>query len=203
VNDEQGRLRGFARITRDGTERKLVEDALPEAESFSRATLDSVTAHICVLDDKGTILAVNRAWQDFAALGPPPPKNLSKGSNYLEACDSAQGNGAKQARALAEGVRAILRGERKKYSLVYACHSPTKQRWSFAKLTRFIQDGPARVVIAEENITNRKLNEDRLLSHARLSEATLNQASEAFFLLTVGGNVIHMNSFTRSLRAFC
>jgi hypothetical protein len=37
-----------------------------ENESLLRSTLDSLSAHIAVLDGRGTIVAVNKAWRQFA-----------------------------------------------------------------------------------------------------------------------------------------
>ena len=36
-----------------------------DLEQFAKETLDAVTAHICVLDKNGNIIAVNQAWKDF------------------------------------------------------------------------------------------------------------------------------------------
>ena len=37
-----------------------------EAEALLRSTLDALSAHIAVLDEAGTIIAVNQAWRAFA-----------------------------------------------------------------------------------------------------------------------------------------
>ena len=53
-------------ITTDITERKMAEEALQASEAFTRAVLDSLSAHVCVLDKDGVILKTNDAWKEFA-----------------------------------------------------------------------------------------------------------------------------------------
>ena len=40
-------------IIRDLTERKQAEERLSQSEQFARATIDALTAHICILDERG------------------------------------------------------------------------------------------------------------------------------------------------------
>ena len=53
-------------ITTDITERKIAEEALQASDAFTRAVLDSLSAHVCVLDKEGVILKTNDAWNAFA-----------------------------------------------------------------------------------------------------------------------------------------
>jgi PAS domain-containing protein len=53
-------------VSKDISERKRVEQALIASEELSRSTLNGLPAHIAIIDQEGTILAVNQAWKDFA-----------------------------------------------------------------------------------------------------------------------------------------
>lgn len=55
----------------DITEKKRAELALAEAEQFARASLDGLSAHIAIVTADGTLVAVNRAWREFAAANSP------------------------------------------------------------------------------------------------------------------------------------
>src|SRR5689334_11621089 len=81
--------------------REHAEQESPEAETSSRTVLDSLTAHLAVLDLSGTIVAVNRAWRNFAAANAPDGAHVSEGANYLRVCDEAEGEAAEAARAFA------------------------------------------------------------------------------------------------------
>lgn len=61
VHDDAGRPSGIAGIARDITERKRAEQAVRESESKYRALFDNSIDGICVLDQNGVFLDVNRA----------------------------------------------------------------------------------------------------------------------------------------------
>jgi diguanylate cyclase (GGDEF)-like protein/PAS domain S-box-containing protein len=140
-----------------------------DAAEFARATFDAVSAHVCVLDSSGRILAVNRAWREFATANPPVPTERWEGVDYLAVCDVATGPGADGAAAFAAGVRQVLAGERREFSLEYPCHSSGEKRWFVARVTSFEGPGPARLAVWHESITARKLAEEYL----RLNERRL------------------------------
>ncbi len=141
------------------------ENQLLESERFARSTMDALTAHIAVLDESGTVLAVNKAWQDFADANPPVFRCNCGTTNYLSVCDAARGEDRTLALAFAEGIRAVSSGGKKEFSLEYPCHSPDKQRWFVGRVTRFESPGPIRIVVAHEDITERKQAEEELQRH--------------------------------------
>jgi signal transduction histidine kinase/GAF domain-containing protein/CheY-like chemotaxis protein len=148
--------RQYAIAQQELTERKRAEIRLDEAVRFAYATIDALPEHICVLDENGAILAVNRAWHEFAEANPPVPANHFEGMNYLEVCDSASGSGEEEARSFAQGIRSVMKGESEHFKLEYTCDSPEEQRWFLAKAMRFPGDGPVRLVVSHENTTERK-----------------------------------------------
>ncbi len=144
------------------TERKRIEQALRESERFALSTLDGLSAHIAIVGDTGDILAVNQAWRDFAAANSIEVSDVCEGANYLNVCDSAAGFSSYEAAEFAAGIRAVLAGKEQTYLMEYPCHSPTVERWFVGRVTRFPGDGPPRVVVAHENITERKQIEEAL-----------------------------------------
>ncbi|MGA9752126.1 MAG: PAS domain S-box protein [Acidobacteriota bacterium] len=140
----------------DITERKKASEALRASERFTEATLDALAAHICVLDERGRIIKVNRAWREFAAANGLSLADTGLGADYLAVCDAALGPDAPSAEAVAEAIRQIAEGGRGHYGAEYPCHSPEERRWFACRVTRFPGDGPVRIVVAHENITERK-----------------------------------------------
>ena len=139
--------------------RRQAEAASQESELFARSTLDSLSAHIAILDQSGVIVAVNRAWRRFAEENPQLNGQVCEGANYLKTCESVKDGDMATARAFAEGIRSVLEGRRSEFSLEYACHSPGQQRWFVGRVTRLVDDNQLRVVVAHENITERRLAE--------------------------------------------
>ena len=153
--DAAGRPLRMLGVNIDVTDRKRAEAALAESERFARATVDALTAEVAILDAAGTVLATNRAWQQFARDNGLNMPGHGVGRNYLAVCDAAADGPDAEARAAAAGIRAVLRAERDEFYLEYPCHSPAEQRWFAMRVTRFAGPGPVRVVVAHENITAR------------------------------------------------
>ena len=168
VLDKRGRLTNFIAIETDISERKRQEEQLAEALVFARSSLDALSAHVAILDDRGVILATNSAWQRFAERNGAGAA-IGIGANYLAVCDHCS-NGAEadaegeegcdgDAGKVADGIREVIAHDRDIFELEYPCHSPTKQRWFVVRATRFPEGGPDCVVVAHENVTQRKLAE--------------------------------------------
>jgi PAS domain S-box-containing protein len=166
--------------------RRQAEQALRNSQQFAQSTIDALTSHICVLSENGTIIAVNRAWRQFADTNKPSRvdetnkvDSVCEGVNYLAICDRAAGPDSSDARAFAAGIRSVLSRETDEYSLEYACHSPQEQRWFIGKVTRFDIQRVAHAVIEHHNITERKLAEAALIAAKHAAEDA-NQAKSRF-----------------------
>jgi len=161
------------------------EASTVDPHEIAQSTIDALSSTICVLNETGTIIAVNRAWKSFAkanrgghqhgirvvALG---HDHSGEGANYLDVCDRVVGPEAAEAAEFAEGIRAVLRGESELFSEEYACPSPGEKRWFLGRVTRFFTNGLPRVVIEHINISARKQSEALLKETAErltLSEA--------------------------------
>lgn len=154
------------------TERSPAESRR-ESDDCARSVLDSLSDQIAVLDESGTILAVNRAWRAFAeangAIG-----TIGEGANYLRVCEAAEGESRAAATATAAAIRDVLAGRRASFEYEYDCHSPSERRWFVGRVTPIPQGGPGRVVVAHQNITARKDAEQQL----RESERMLRQSQQ-------------------------
>lgn len=149
-------------INTDSTERIQHEQALRESERFARSTVDALSAHLAILDESGQIIAVNRAWREFANANQGQKSSVCEGMNYLTVCEKSKAHHCDEANVVAAGIRAVMRGEQEEFALEYPCHAPKEQRWFVVRATRFAGEGPVRVVVVHENITQRKLAEIEL-----------------------------------------
>lgn len=133
--------------------------ALGQANEFLQGVLDALSTHIAVLNDEGVVVAVNRAWSEFATQNQLPEDAAGVGVNYLAVCDTSSGKNSEQANAVAAGLRQILRRKLGHFETEYPCHSPDEKRWFLLRASRFDQNGEVRVVVSHDNITARKLLE--------------------------------------------
>lgn len=152
-------------------ENRESHESVRTAKLFLQSVLDSLTAHIALIDVSGDILLVNKAWRDFARQNGLDPDLVSEGTNYLCACDNAACRAAPEADSFASGIRKVLAGELKQFAMEYPCHAPHERRWFVGRVTPFPGDGPPRVVVAHEDITARKLMEIALGESNRKLEA--------------------------------
>ena len=162
-------------------------------------TLDSLSAHIAILDETGEIIAVNEVWRRFAETNGGDPGEVSEGANYLQVCDSAKGQYADVAADFAEGIRTVLSGRQESFEMEYPCHSPTERRWFMGRVTRFSGAGAPRAVIAHENITVRKLAEEAVQDQKVLLETILGQAADAIIVCDAEGKFTFANTAAREM----
>ncbi len=156
VRDALGRSLFYEGSLQDITTRKRAEAEAFELKRFLRSTLDALSSHIAILDEHGTIIEVNDAWNRFGDHNQIRSRLRGVGDNYLHLCDGARGAFCEEAPAMASGIRSVMAGELECFDLEYPCHGPAEERWFIARITRFDGDGPVRVVVAHENISARK-----------------------------------------------
>ncbi|MBK8782670.1 MAG: PAS domain S-box protein [Anaerolineales bacterium] len=145
------------------TRRKRAETILQESELFVKGVLNSLTAHIAVLDEQGVIISVNDAWVNFAREnGDPHPMGFA-GENYLAACEAAIRQGDPLAIQADQAIRAVLGGSLAEFSTEYPLESPTQSFW-FA-MTVLPQHKPRMgAIILHQNITERKQAEQEAIA---------------------------------------
>ena len=64
--NKDGKVVSVMSLVQDITESKIAEEKLRESESFNKGVLASLSSHIAVVDKNGKVVAVNKAWDDFA-----------------------------------------------------------------------------------------------------------------------------------------
>jgi len=131
-------------------------------DELARTVLDSLSAHIAILDARGVILETNRAWRKFAANSGMPENHDDRGSNYLAICEATAGPDAGDAHRVADGIRAVIGGDVDEFLFDYPCHSAVSLHWYYMRTIRMAGDGPVRVVVSHEEITALKLTEEAL-----------------------------------------
>jgi PAS domain S-box-containing protein len=142
-------------------ERIQYENSLRTSEQFMRSILDSITSHIAIVSEDGTIMATNGAWKRFAAEN-GATGNVSEQANYLKVCDNTVGAEAVTAQRIAAGIRAVLQGQQSEFHLEYPCDTPKKQLWFHCHVTPLQYGTQKQVIVAHENITVFKQTQNEL-----------------------------------------
>jgi PAS domain S-box-containing protein len=176
----------FVVVVEDVSERKASEAAALELRAGMRTSLvllqtvlDTLSEHIVVIDAKGKIVHVNRAWKDFALHAAQQWAPAAVGGNYLDRCD--------------EDVRAalgeVLSGSRAELRREVPIHTVQGKRWFVMKaaLTRGL--GEPLCVISHEDVTELKLAYDEL----ERSAAALAVSLSAVAITDVAGRLTYVN----------
>ncbi|MES2878056.1 MAG: PAS domain S-box protein [Pseudomonadota bacterium] len=169
-------------------------EKLKLSEAFSRTIMDSIDAEIAVLDSDGFVVAVNAPWRRFGLENGPVPGQLTPhtqvGANYLAVCQASAGTSPDDTALNASwGIQSVLKGRSPGFTLEYACHSPTQQRWFSMNVTPLGADGQG-VVVVHTNITQRKQAEDALM----LTRISIEVASDARFWVARSGRIFDVNA---------
>ena len=148
IRDASGRLLGYAKITRDLTERRAAEETLRKSEEQFRLLVQGVSDYaIYMLDIDGRVSSWNTGAERIKGYAPDEiighhfsrfytPEDKERGEPYR-----ALGTARREGRFSAEGWRVRKNGERFRASIVIdAIRDDTGELIGFAKITRDITE---------------------------------------------------------------
>jgi diguanylate cyclase (GGDEF)-like protein/PAS domain S-box-containing protein len=139
---------------------------------FHRAVLQSLDEHIAILDQSGTVLFVNTAWEQFAYQNHlRHDRRAHPGVNYLDLCSATPGEGDAASSDACAGIAAVLAGERERFDIEYASRTVAGGRW-FRLTVTALAGGQPGAVLSRADITALKA-----------SERSLRESEERFRLL--------------------
>jgi len=164
--DISARHEMLARLREQEQTLRASRDELARVLETRQALINSLPAHIALLDGHGEVIDVNEQWRHFATENAIRDAQFGVGTNYIAICENAIGECAEGAQEAAEGLRALLAGERESFTLEYPCHSPTEYRWfrvmANALSMEEVADTSVGAVVMHVDITERKLAEQEL-----------------------------------------
>ncbi len=164
------RTTGFFVLVTDITALKKAEEHLIAQEKFYKSTLDGINAHICVINEKGTIITTNGAWQTFSEDNNGIVEHTGVGANYFFACQPLAGEPDPQISEFTNGISAVLQGTLPEFVREYFCSTPSKDFWFACKASPFQVNGVPYAVISHEDITPRRESEIMMRKLARAVE---------------------------------
>ena len=170
------------------------EEQIRQKDKFARSILDGLSLNICVIDRQGTIVATNRAWNEFAEENNAAPGTCGEGSNYLHVIQTTSGKDSDGSSTFKAGFAAVLDGTQSELSHDYTCNSPEAERWFTCKANSFEVGGLIYTVVSHENITWRKKAEIELRKISRVVE----QSPVSIVITDLNGTIEYVNpEFTK------
>ncbi len=156
--------------------------------SLAESGFDELPMQVAIVDPAGAIVRTNDAWGRFDDWGAATEPTDPVGVNYLRVCregveagrpdddgdrsrvadggvfaagsDGAAADGA----AVADGIEAVLAGDRETFDHEYPCHSPEERRWFLMRASGVDRDGTTFAQVVHLDITDRKLAEEAVES---------------------------------------
>lgn len=158
--------------------------------------LDTIPAHVAVLDHTGRIVAVNAAWQRFwrenQATEFDADASFGVGTNYLFVCNSSVGYGAEEAKAAAVGIQSILEGRNNSFNLEYPCDTANGRLWFRMEASCFGGD-LAGCLVAHWDITPSRLQEAALRESETHYQTMVDALSEGILVYGMDGRILVSN----------
>ncbi len=146
--------RASSRPSVSSEERRLTAAELRKIEHpVPLAALDSLSAQIAMLDAAGNVVAINKAWRDFALVATHTDRALP-GKNYFEHCRKLGADSAHFAE-LAQAAQTAICGNRDDLVVEYSCATKAGGKWFRARVAPCDAAGTVRAVITHEDISDR------------------------------------------------
>jgi len=155
LRDETGELRGYGKVTRDITERRLAEDQLRAAEEQFRRSFDDAPIGMMIVDLDGRYLQVNDAF--CSIVGHSRAALIGRSSQSITQPDELDAD--------EQAVRGLLAGESRSFTrekrFLHAVGHPV---WTSISVTllRDADGRPDHFIEQAQDITERRLYENQL-----------------------------------------
>ena len=126
-------------------------EELKNSQRFLETVIDTLDSGLCILDAKGTILKVNRSWEQSSGdhLGPEP----WVGCDYLSHCRELSSSDNGFPPSVFPSLEAILKGESSHYQSVYSEECGGRLRWYQMRAIRLLDVRLGRVLILHSDIS--------------------------------------------------
>jgi C4-dicarboxylate-specific signal transduction histidine kinase len=91
--------------------------------------IEALAGNAALVDQEGTIVAVNEAWRRFAAANGYCGADFGVGTSYIVACGGEAAEASVFARESVRVLRGVLSGQMHCETFDYPCHEPDRRRW--------------------------------------------------------------------------
>jgi PAS domain S-box-containing protein len=185
VFDHNGQPTHFVSTQLDVTRRQEAEERLRDSQTFLENILNTLTAHVVIVNEQGVIIKTNQSWRNYAKANGLTWDDYGLGRNYLQVLAAVEGDGVEESQTVLKGIQRVLKEEIPSYSYTYPCHSPTEQSWYTMEATRLVRPEGPHLVLAHHDVTKPILAEAELHNAQTFLSTVLDLAPIAISTLNV------------------
>lgn len=147
------------------------------------AVINSLAAHVAILDELGVVLAVNDSWRRFALANGYRGDGFGVGEPYLGVCDKAAAQGDPDACEVSRGLRELIAARAEEFRHDYRCDLPSGPRWYQLRVTPYLENGCKRFIAVHEDVTEVRRAVETARTTAQRLETVLEAAPIVLFVI--------------------
>lgn len=167
--------------------------------------LEAMPDEVAVLDDRGTIIHVNRAWRDFCTENGGDDQTFYLGHNYLEICASGEQTRAPLGKTTHDGIAATL-SEGRPFRVEYPCDTATEERWFELVCTPLmLADNTRGALVQHRDISRRAISQRsvrRAFEASELLSAVIATSPDAILTYNLDGTIATWNQGATELYGY-
>jgi PAS domain S-box-containing protein len=165
--------------------------------NISKTFLDSLLAHVAIVDGSGTIVDYNEAWQNFDDES-TEIKRPDTGVNYFEILQKAIEVGDDYALKFLLGFKKVLNGSKKSFTLTYPLKTDTNSFW-FNLTIRPCNEDESNFVMIHEDITASMKAKYEKQEHEDRFAVKFEQSLDGIFITDAKGNILEANQMASDI----
>lgn len=168
-------------------------NALVLENKEKEAILNALPANIALINQEGIIKSVNKAWLNYGNENGSKSNYETIGLNYFTASENSTAPVEPSGEKIDTGIRSVLNGNQKQFSLEYPCHSPDEQRWFQVLVAPFIDKKVTGAVVMHIDITERIKIEQEVHKISRLYS----------FISAINQTIVHAKNEVEVFKKAC
>lgn len=186
----------------DVTAEKNAAEIVRASGEFVRGVLDSLSDHVVVLDNLGTVLAVNQPYDRHTMESVATLTDASVGVSYLDLCQQSIAKGGADVHSMIQGLEEVLNGTRSEFKAEYPCLAPGREEW-FSMHAQRMRSESAGVILCHVNITESRIAQLKLEDSETRFRRLFEAAHDGILILNaVTHKITHVNPFLTTLLAY-
>jgi PAS domain S-box-containing protein len=155
------RLQRLPQAILNAIAKKKLELKLLESERLNNDLLSSIHLQLAVMDLKGNLLTINKAWNDFTQQKGMNSFHCSEvGDNFFNCCNEAIKKGNQYAVKALGGIQSVINKEKDYFEMEYLYVSLEQEQWFIFSVKNF-GNATHKVIISLQEITLRKIAENK------------------------------------------
>lgn len=178
-------------------EKLAAENALKESENFKSSILNSLSAHIAVLNYTGKIIATNDNWNKFASQYKIDTTNLESINYFVFLTHFLSG---KEAKILYSGILDVIHNKTSYFYLDYSIKQFGEKKWYTLRVNQLSHS--KEVVVSHINITDRKKAEFLLKESEERFRGLIENSSEITFIINEFGHILFISPSIKKITGY-